>query len=408
MILLRSDIETMVEAMYTSTELDASIMNIVGTAMLIGGIILAVILAIKIGANYIVNSLKFLKNLNIGSGMDYMEIARIIFLTFLFLTYTLWMTPIAEGINLLASLASTSEESQKQLSQWKSDIWMTQKAQVKMKAASGASPGAVSYILHNPDEFSESGVVIAQYYNNNVYKSVDLKTEIPTKWGEMDDVDKRRLRNLKKDSEYLQMGALDKIAHFFSNMGDMLLSQIGWAVAKLIRAFMATLVRLMWALTVIFGPMAIAFSIAYKDIFNHWFKIFLNAGFAMITLRFIDHLAFTWINEINDLTQTSGELSNGALGSSDSGFNIMFSFLLCALYLMVYRVTSWFVGKSEMGKVAGKGVQIGAITAGAAAGMAMMKSGIGAKQGQGMMGAMQNAAKGGQKAGENSKKVFDE
>lgn len=393
-------IRTMVQAMYSSTELDGAVMDVVGVTMQIGGIIMIVAIALRIGWHLIQHQLKKFENEQ-AQGLPYTEIARIVFMVILFVSLTVWITPLAEGINFLAGLVQPSEENQKKLVQWQTNMWMDAKADVNENAANGLSKQGVAFILQNQGQFKPNAVTTAEYLDNNVYENVNLKSmSLETSFENFDEKQRQLINRMKGESEYDQQNILQKIGTILGNIGEHVLATLGMAIARLIKSFMLCLVRLMWSLTIIVAPLAIAFSIGWPSLFSHWFKIFMNAGFSLITLRIIMQLDYAW---------TWGLMDYQSVDPGGVGFNTMFSFLLAAMYMMVYRITSWYVGKAEVGQLAQKGVQIGGIAAGAMLGAGMMKMGGGmGGQGKGMMNAMKNAAGKAQSGGSKSKQIFDD
>ena len=100
----------------------------------------------------------------------------------------------------------------------------------------------------------------------------------------------------------------------------------------------------------------------------HWFKIYLNAGFSLTTFNLVDHLAAAFTNQYWTNTGPALDLHTGTVTDK----NFVYMCIIAGAYLSVYRITSWYIGKADAGKIASKGIAVGgaAITTMVAGGMA--------------------------------------
>jgi hypothetical protein len=107
----------------------------------------------------------------------------------------------------------------------------------------------------------------------------------------------------------------------------------------------------------VFGPLAIAMSIFFKQLLVKYLDRMLNLGFTIVTINILDSL-FGMFSEKFSMADTSMYET------------IAFSLLIVAGYFSVFKITSWFIGATGMNSL------INTAIGKAAAGAALVATGV--------------------------------
>lgn len=158
-----------------------------------------------------------------------------------------------------------------------------------------------------------------------------------------------------------------------------MVSLVLFLIRTIINFFTINLIKVL----VCIGPMSFAFSIipAFRDKIVDWFSTLLNAAFVFFTMNVLEAVVYGMMWNFNDITKNPLEVFKNT-------HNIMaMDITIIILYLMVFWLTSKYVGKSDAGRVITK-----AITMATMATMAIITAGAGAA-GMAGAGAIANTTK---------------
>ena len=139
-----------------------------------------------------------------------------------------------------------------------------------------------------------------------------------------------------------------------ANFVSIILNAIFGFIATLMKWIIGGYARVLFKLLLCFGPLAIAFSVFWRDKLLFWFESLLNVGFVFMTLNILDIL-------INDYFYH-------AVYSGDAGIGETLAFNLATIgaYMTAFKITGYFIGRTGANSMMNKSIGvIGTLAAGA-------------------------------------------
>ena len=160
--------------------------------------------------------------------------------------------------------------------------------------------------------------------------------------------------------EELSMWAFDPI-----KIGSSMLAGITAVLTSIIRIIMEVITVAIIKIMYVVGPLAIVFSLVplWKDKLGTWFSTLINMCFVLTTMSILDQLI---LGSAWDTVKTGGLIMTGTGLTEQSiigqlGGNV--AYIVC--YLLVFWLTSKYIGSDDAGKVIGTSLQTALVAAGA-------------------------------------------
>lgn len=301
-----------------------------GYSLIVGGIIAVGLAAMKIGHIFFEDGVKYLVDKQ-AAEEKYREIIRVISMLILLTAYPLWMGALTGSLTFFHKMTTV-------------DITDLGKLE---KVVDDMFTGAY-FTEPLSDEFLQEAA-------NG--EDADPRTkEMAERKAQNND---KNINSSITDENPDSANSPNFDPSWIWNVVSEIISAIVIAISMFARYLMIWFIKGSWMLVIIVGPLAIAWSIWYKDILAHYMKVYLNAGFAILTLNLIDILAINFLHEKTLNLNTS--IFNDPANASD----FMFSFVIAAAYFSSFKITSWYIGKNA-GAVAGKAVTVVAAAVGGA------------------------------------------
>lgn len=125
-------------------------------------------------------------------------------------------------------------------------------------------------------------------------------------------------------------------------------------IAMIMKLVISGYARVIFKLVLCLGPLAIAFSVFWKDKFLFWFESLLNIGFVFLTLNILDIL-------ISDYFYHAIFTNQAGIGES-----LAFNLATIGAYLSAFRLTGMFIGRTGAHGIMNKSMAFaGTLAAGA-------------------------------------------
>lgn len=130
-------------------------------------------------------------------------------------------------------------------------------------------------------------------------------------------------------------------------------------IAMIMKWVISGYARVIFKLLLVIGPLAIAFSVFWKDKFLTWFEMLINIGLSFYLMNVLDiiiadYAKATFLNEL-------GGTSENGIGQS-----IAFNLATIGAYLSIFKLTSAFAGSTGANSIMNKSMAfVGTLAAGA-------------------------------------------
>lgn len=324
----------------------------------IGVFLVTSFFGLKLGIEYFRYSLSTLQGNEVSVMWDWNEILRAIFIVILIGGYY----PLAEGVSgAIRSINAITEKD--------SSINQELQANANMyfvhRKALTESPEYAK--LHEAREFfkSKGESEVVEGLNKELNKmAVDLYS------GEADGT----ITGSEVSEEQILQNTADIGMFDFKKHFEAALMGFANLVSDLIKLVMGWFLKFVFMIGIVFGPIALAFGIFFKDKPIQFFNLMLTLGFSFTTLNILDMLMLYFQRE-------------HVIGS---GVAETFAFALIQIgcYFSVFKMTSWFIGTVGMNSIMSAGM--GKVAGAAAAGV--MVAGAAATGGKSLMAGSKGAA----------------
>lgn len=132
-------------------------------------------------------------------------------------------------------------------------------------------------------------------------------------------------------------------AGFLGSMVFKTLAFVVWLLVGIIRIIITSITINVFKILIVLGPFAFAFSILpiFRSQVSHWFGSLLGTGLVFTTMNILDSILLAQLNLFKNY-------------ESDGTAIFAMSLTILVLYLMVFWLTSKFVGKGDGGRPVGK------------------------------------------------------
>lgn len=314
-------------------------------------------IGLKLGYEYFKKSVDTLGGDDMSKVWDWHEIVRVILLTILIGVYT----PLAQGIvtairgvNEMTAMSPKAQEDYKRMS----DYYYNSKK---------------DYLLKSEEEKIKAA-------SNDKY--TQMKSSFMTKMA-VDEVNKTNGdwdgesgsgQSVEESNEEFwdEAGILSFLTRGFSEFTSWL--------AGGIKGVVGVFSKIIFSFGLVIGPLAIAFSVLWKEKLLHYFTSMLTLGFVFTTMNVLQMVSERYMLEV----AKSGEFFNG----------LAVDLAVIACYLSAFKLTNLFVGKAGLGGVASRAIAVGAgaVAAGVGA-VAMVASKGKTSGGAGNIAKMGNSVK---------------
>jgi len=200
--------------------------------------------------------------------------------------------------------------------------------------------------------------------NSSVVSETDKKSAqlILNKCGEGEKKDKTWYESL-----YSNIGStFNDLLGNILNIPSAIISAVVDFLSLIIRALTSLVIWVLWKILYIVGPLAIVMSMIplFKDQFTIWLQAYLSCGFAFVTFNLLDYINI----ELWRVFIASPNLYHGDIYTFKIGMLIAYS--------MVLWLTGKYVGKSDVSRYVGKGLNFAVDAASLMVGTKLISSGF--------------------------------
>lgn len=326
-------------------------------------IILAVMFyLINLAYNYASTVLEKLQGGGEAGFVNYKELIRVFVLIGCILIYPLLAKAINSGVDFARFLSSMDASMYEEYNVAAEGLYTEMERNTGEEAM---TQEAIDHILNNKDMYDDDIIEKAELLDI-LEETEDIEGE--TSKGETD--------NFWSFLQYLK----------FLNpavLGPSIAGGVIGLLSQIIKYVILGLSMILYQILLILGPLAFSFSIIpmFKDKLEEWFATLLTIGFVFVTYNILDALMATYVIGMFE------NLENFSAGVDSM---LIFQLVMLITYIMIFWLTSKYVGKSEAGRFMTKFVSLATLAVTSAmAGGATAAAGGAAKAG-GLSSAVQS------------------
>lgn len=333
------------ESLLTGKVVDTTTLHFINIAVEKAYFLALAFIPLTLGYSYIKESLLSFASGKEGRTFDLFEVSRVIGIMFLIAIYATTVSPVMDSIQSLnesfkpntASYDNARVEAESQMEIIQKS--RTKTAYQQFQSLPKEEQKMFYESLSENDQNSLSGKL-----------STEEQATVHEEIGYLEGA-----YNYVADGIYSMVSKVTSVVPMILGLIAQLLSE-GVKIFVYIGAFFVVKVLL------IVGPLSLVFSIlpVFKDQYVSWLGFTLNTAFVFLTLNIIDALV---IQNGRGITEALNQMSDIEL----TGSKMAFDFVILALYLSAFKLTSVFVGKGFAGSIAQKAAGAAVMVAGALA-----------------------------------------